>query len=101
MAAALPTVVIDSVGLAEVVTKLRERGLSIEEVEEALGGLRLQVPPPTKPTPRVTCGRRRAQGLSLGVRACLALAVELSAAVLTTHQAWGGVEAGVEVEMIW
>ena len=45
VAEALPSAVIGAVNLAEVVTKLRERGLSGEEVEEALGGFNLDVRP--------------------------------------------------------
>jgi hypothetical protein len=37
----------------------------------------------------------RAQGLSLGDRACLALAHALGAAALTTNRAWRGLEVGV------
>ena len=37
--------VMGTTNLAEVVSKLRERGLSLEEVREALGGLHLDVRP--------------------------------------------------------
>jgi len=100
---ALPSAVIGAVNLAEVVGKLRERGLSREEVEEALGGLHLDVRPFSPALAYATGHLRpatRAQGLSLGDRACLALAAELGAVVLTTDQAWAGVEAGAEVELI-
>ena len=36
---------IGAANLAEVVSKLRERGLSLDEVREALGGLHLDVRP--------------------------------------------------------
>ena len=45
VAEALPAAVIGAVNLAEVVTKLRDRGLSAEEVDEVLGGLHLDVRP--------------------------------------------------------
>ena len=37
--------VVGTVNLAEVVSKLRERGVSLDEVREALGGLHLDVRP--------------------------------------------------------
>ena len=103
LAEALPSAVIGAVNLAEVVTKLRERGLSAEEVEEALGGFNLEVRPFTAVQAYATGHLRqatRSQGLSLGDRACLALAVELGAPALTADQAWGKVDAGAAVEII-
>jgi ribonuclease VapC len=103
VAEALPSAVIGAVNLAEVVTKLRERGLSAEEVEEALGGFNLDVRPFTAVQAYATGHLRhatRSQGLSLGDRACLALAVELGAPALTADQAWGKVDAGAAVEVI-
>lgn len=101
--AALPSAVIGAVNLAEVVTKLRERGLSVEEVDEALGGLHLDVHSFSLAQAHATGHLRpatRAQGLSLGDRACLAVAAELDATALTTNQAWAGVDAGVVIELI-
>ncbi|EYD74327.1 hypothetical protein Rumeso_04108 [Rubellimicrobium mesophilum DSM 19309] len=103
VAEVLPSAVIGAVNLAEVVTKLRERGLSAEEVEEALGGFNLDVRPFTAVQAYATGHLRqatRSQGLSLGDRACLALAVELGAPALTADQAWGKVNAGAAVEVI-
>ncbi|MFC5567061.1 type II toxin-antitoxin system VapC family toxin [Rubellimicrobium aerolatum] len=103
VAKALPSAVIGAVNLAEVVTKLRERGLSVEEVEEVLGGLHLDVRPLTTAQAYATGHLQpasRALGLSLGDRACLALAAELGAVALTADQAWTGVEAGGEIEVI-
>ncbi len=103
VAEALPSAVIGAVNLAEVVTKLRERGLSAEEVEEALGGFNLDIRPFTAVQAYATGHLRqatRSQGLSLGDRACLALAVELGAPALTADQAWGKVDAGAAVEVI-
>ena len=68
VAEALPSAVIGAVNLAEVVTKLRERGLSAEEVEEALGGFNLDVRPFTALQAYATGHLRqatRSQGLSL------------------------------------
>jgi PIN domain nuclease of toxin-antitoxin system len=39
-------------------------------------------------------------GLSLGDRACLALAIERKAAVYTTDRAWKNLDLGIEIEVI-
>ena len=103
VAKVLPSAVIGAVNLAEVVTKLRERGLSVEEVDDVLGGLNLDVRPLTAAQACATGHLRpgtRTLGLSLGDRACLALAAELGGTALTADQAWAGAEAGVDVEVI-
>jgi len=82
--------VIGAANLAEVVSKLRERGLSLDEVREALGGLHLDVRP-LSPAQALIIGDLRPAtkplGLSLGDRACLALAIDLQAGMLTTDAA--------------
>lgn len=100
---ALPTAVIGAANLAEVVSKLRERGLSAEEVEDVLGGIPLNVRPLTAAQAYSIGHLRpvtRALGLSLGDRACLALAAELGMSALTADQAWAGLDIGVAVELI-
>ena len=100
---ALPSAVIGAVDLSEVVTTLRERGLSADEVEDMLSGLHLDVRPLTAAQATATGHlrpARRAYGLSLRDRACLALAAELGAVVLTNDQARAEAEVGVEVEVI-
>ena len=103
VAQVLPSAVIGAANLAEVVTKLRERGLNAEEVEEVLGGLHLDVRPFTPAQAYATGHLRpatRALGLSLGDRACLALAAELGVPALTADQAWSSADVGVTVEVI-
>ena len=81
---------IGATNLAEVVSKLRERGLSLDEVKEALGGLHLDVRPLTPGQAMLIgdlCPATRPLGLSLGDRACLALAIELGAEIYTTDAA--------------
>ncbi len=101
--AALPLAVIGAVNLAEIITKLREKGLTTEEADEALGGLNLDVRPLTAVQAAATGHLRpatRVLGLSLGDRACLALAAELGAVALTTDRDWAGVDVGVAVEVL-
>lgn len=100
---ALPTAVIGAANLAEVVSKLRERGLSAEEVQDVLGSLPLDVRPLTAAQAYAIGHLRpatRTLGLSLGDRACLALAAELSVPALTADQAWTDLDIGVDVELI-
>lgn len=92
--------VIGTTNLAEVVSKLRERGLSLDEVREALGGLHLDVRP-LSPAQAFIIGdlrpATRSLGLSPGDRACLALAMDLQAALFTTDAALASVEVGIDI----
>lgn len=99
----LPSAIIGAVNLAEVVTKLREKGLSAEDTDEVLGGLHLDVRPFTSAQAAATGHLRpatRALGLSLGDRACLALAAEIGLAALSADRGWAKTDVGVEVELI-
>lgn len=92
--------VMGTTNLAEVVSKLRERGLSLEEVREALGGLHLDVRP-LSPSQAMTIGDLRPAtqplGLSLGDRACLALALDLNAELFTTNADLASADVGVSI----
>ena len=103
VAEVMPSAAIGAVNLAEVVTKLRERGLSVEDVEDVLGGLNLDVRPLTSDQAYATGHLRpvtRALGLSLGDRACLALAAELGTSALTADREWANIEASLDIEVI-
>ncbi|SNR70290.1 VapC toxin family PIN domain ribonuclease [Paracoccus sediminis] len=100
---ALPAAVIGSANLAEVVSKLLEHDLGVEEVEDVLESLLLDVR--LSPLPRrYALGHLRpatqSLGLSLGDGVRLSLAADLGAPVLTAGQTWGGLEIGVQVELI-
>lgn len=103
VAQALPAAVIGAANLAEVVGKLRDRGLSVGKVAEVLGGLHLDVRLLT-PAQGYAAGHlrpaTRSFGLSLGDRACLALAAELDAPALTADKAWVGAETSIKIEVI-
>jgi PIN domain nuclease of toxin-antitoxin system len=92
--------VIGTANLAEVVSKLRERGLSLDEVREALGGLHLDVRP-LSPTQAFIIGDLRpatkSLGLSLGDRACLALAIDLQAEMFTTDDPLASANVGISI----
>ena len=81
-------------------TKLREQGLSAEEVEDAHSGLRLDVCPFMPAQATTTSGPPpRLQGLSLGDRTRLALAAETGAVPVAAAQAWAEVDTSVQVEL--
>ena len=100
VADALTRSVVGTVNLAEVVAKLRDRGISLDEVREALGGLHLDVRPLSTAQAFKIGDLRpgtRDLGLSLGDRACLALAVEIGGEVLTTDRDLARVKADVAI----
>ena len=92
--------VIGATNLGEVVSKLRERGLSLDEVREALGGLHLDVRP-LSAAQAMTIGDLRpttkSLGLSLGDRACLALALDLQAEMFTTDADLASADVGISI----
>lgn len=97
------TVLISSVNLAEVASKALERGMDLDLVREMLGNLGMQeisfdsesawacafLRLPTKPL-----------GLSLGDRACLALAQANGISAVTADQSWLKLSAPIPVECI-
>ena len=93
---------ISTVNLAEVVTKLAERGVPADVIAESLGDLDLDIRD-FDPTQAMRTGILRqatkAKGLSLGDRACLALAAELKATALTTDVVWTELDLGIAVKL--
>ena len=94
---------ISAVNLSEVLEKLCSGGLEEEEADEAVGELSLSVIDFDEPQARVAAHLRwqtRRAGLSLGDRACLALALRLGSPVATADRAWARLDLGVEVILI-
>lgn len=91
---------IGAVNLSEVVAKLQERGMPDEAIDRALAHLDLGVVP-FDAAQAMAAGklraRTRALGLSLGDRACLALAMARDAPAVTTDRGWTAMDVGVEV----
>ncbi len=103
--AQLRTGVIGAANLAEVLAKLSDHGLPAVEAVRAVTILGLEVAPMTEAQAGRSAELRpltRAAGLSLGDRACLALAAELGAPALTADRSWDAVAgaAGVSVQVI-
>lgn len=103
VAASLDGAAISAVNLAETAGKLRERGLDATEAREALSALPLDVRPFTEDQAFDAGALRpltRPLGLSLGDRACLALAKEMNAVALTADREWLKLDIGVKVELV-
>ena len=102
----LPAAWISAVNLSEVVAKLVDHGVPIEALIPALGHLGLKVHAFDGDAAVRAGGLRAATkvfGLSLGDRACLALAQALGAVAITADRAWQNVAVslpGIVVEMI-
>ena len=95
--------IISSVNLAEIVTKLTANGFSETEMAEDLTHLNLVIIPFDQPQAIATGLLRkttRHKGLSLGDRACLALALREKLPVYTTDKAWGDLNLGVDIRQL-
>ncbi len=96
---------LSSVNLAEVYSKLCDRGTdralvdsTVEELCELVEIVSFDQAL-SLASGRLRSGTRKL-GLSLGDRACLALAAQLGLPVLTTDNAWAGLTDGPEVRVI-
>ncbi len=98
----LDTGCISAVNLAEIVGKLQDRGLGDNEINELIALLDLDTRILDKEG-AVFLGKLRqttkVAGLSLGDRACLALAHSLGATAITMERAWKDLELGVAIEV--
>lgn len=92
---------ISAVNIAEVYAKCAERGLDIDEVRSLISEVELTVAPFDE-SQAFQSGRLRMQtrpkGLSLGDRACMALAGSLGAKVVTSDRVWQ--DLGLEIDVV-
>lgn len=77
-----------AVNLAEIVSKLAERGLSDDHIHQLIDNLRLRVIPLSESQAFLAGQLRRTTGLSLGDRVCLAVGLELDVQVVTAERRW-------------
>jgi len=94
---------ISAVNLAEVGTYLSDHGNDAGVVTQILGALGLQVFAFDADMAATSIGLRtstKGRGLSLGDRACLALAIHLASPAVTADRAWKDVQVGCEVKLI-
>jgi PIN domain nuclease of toxin-antitoxin system len=97
-----PGCYLSTVNLAEVIGVLRNGGWSDDDIENRLEDFDIQVLDFTRPQ-AMDAGFLRSLtsdwGLSLGDRACLALARELLLPTLTGDRKWANVDVGVQVHL--
>lgn len=95
--------IMSSVNAAEVVTKFVDVGAGDAEARESLLAFGLAIRPFDEEL-AVKAGlmrfATRARGLSLGDRACLALALRERTGVVTADRAWANLRLGVDVTLI-
>jgi ribonuclease VapC len=99
----LPDSMIGAVNYSEVVAKLVEAGLDEVTVDSLIDKLQLNVIPFDRVQARLAGSLRsttRKLGLSLGDRACLALAAAEGATALTCERIWTKFEAPCRVEAL-
>ena len=95
--------VMGAANYAEVWTKLHDFGLTDSSQVEAVFGLLGRIEPFTVSQARLAADLRLATkhaGLSLGDRACLALALEIGGEVYTADRPWSRVDVGCVIHLI-
>jgi ribonuclease VapC len=94
---------ISAVNLSEVLTKLLSAGFTPEEANAAAEAFNLRVfafdKSQASTAARLWAATRRF-GLSLGDRACLALALELKKPAVTADRAWSKLAVGADIVLI-
>jgi|SRR5436305_2634614 len=99
----LETAVISSVNWTEVAQKTLDKQAEVEGLRQELEALGLEVLPFTAALAETTAHLRsatRQAGLSLGDRACLALAAVLGLPALTTDRIWPDLGLPIEIRVV-
>lgn len=95
--------VVCAVNVAEVMTKLVDKGYPEDLVRENYRALEIAVidfDGRLAATAALLRARTRDRGLSLGDRACLAVAIRDRATAMTADRNWAGLELGCAIELI-
>lgn len=103
VAPSLQGALLSTVNLAEVHTRLLLRGVPADFAWSRILSMGCEVSPFDEEQARIAAelvAKTRPLGLSLGDRACLALAMQRHATVYTTDRAWEGLDVGINVEVI-
>ena len=95
--------IMSAVNATEVITRLIDRGASREQARERLESYGLAIRPFDESL-AVEAGflrtATRQYGLSLGDRACLALALRERIPVVTADRAWSQLDLGIDIQVI-
>jgi PIN domain nuclease of toxin-antitoxin system len=94
---------ISAINVSEVVAKLDEAGTPADEIVEVIDALRLEIVDfDVRFAYRAGLLRSvtRSAGLSLGDRACLALAVYLKLPAVTADRRWADLNLDIQIELI-
>jgi ribonuclease VapC len=103
VAARLSSAIVSTVNQAEVQSKLVSAGLDESDAWWHIVEVGCESVPFDEVQARIAGGLSRITrqfGLSLGDRACLALAMQRKATVYTTDRSWKNLEIGIEVTVI-
>lgn len=103
VAGRLNTAAVSTVNVAEVASKLGEKGANVEVVRGVVEGLNVEIIGFDRALSyRVgdLRGATKQWGLSLGDRACLATAERLGVPAVTTDPNWALLSVGVEIQVI-
>lgn len=95
--------VIGSANYAELVTKLVDENMPMEEILAVISSLELEFIPQDKQQARLTGELRsvsKSFGLSLGDRACLALGLALDLPVMTADRVWMTLAEKAQIQCI-
>lgn len=94
---------VSTVNLAEVAARLADFGMPPEDARQAIAYLGVETVSFSEDQALASGALRaatRAAGLSLGDRACLALARARGLPAFTADRAWRGLDAGVEIRVV-
>ena len=94
---------LSAVNLSEILAKIIERGMTLEEATEALSEFPFEIVPFDGIYASLTAALRvptRSLGLSFGDRACLALGMETGFPVVTADRQWDQAGLGVRIIQI-
>jgi PIN domain nuclease of toxin-antitoxin system len=103
IAACLDWAIVSTVNLAEVETKLVSAGLDEQLAWRHIAEMECKSVPFDEEQARIAGGLvkvTRPFGLSLGDRACLALAMQRQATAYTTDRVWKSLDLGIEIKII-
>jgi PIN domain nuclease of toxin-antitoxin system len=95
--------IVSAVNLSEVGARLVDHGMTEEAIRLAIGSVGAEVVPFDENLAYVASllrARTRSRGLSMGDRACLALAMATGLPALTGDRLWMTLDVGVDIRLI-